>query len=121
MWKVFQCLSMIVAVALGTVAAPQSVEARGFPARGGSSAFQSDASCWTPYGPSVTNACPSVRTWYIPLPQDSSIYWTSVSAAVYAEGASSSNNVLCRMLGVDYAGNVLSNSGGSPCLSSVGR
>jgi hypothetical protein len=102
---------MIVAVALGMVAAPQSVEARSFPARGGSSAYPSDASCWIPNGPSVTNACPSVRAWYIPVPLDSTISWTSVSVTVYAEGASPSNNVLCQVFSVDLAGHILSDSG----------
>ena len=105
--KVFQCLFMIAALGLGTVAVPQPVEARSFPARHGSSAFQSDATCWSPFAATVTNTCPSKRFWTVPLLLDGTQGWVSV----VAEGASVSNTVLCRAIGTDMFGNIVTNSG----------
>jgi len=89
--------SLFVAALAATVFLPAAAsEARNFPARSGSSAFHADADCWSPFGGSVTNTCPTPRHWYLPIIFDAP-YFGTVSAWVIVEGQFLSNNVSCRM------------------------
>ena len=108
--KALRSLLVVSCTAASLVVAPQRSEAVTFPARGGSSGFFSAASCWSPYGPSMTNSnCTSPQDWYIPLTIDPA--WTQQppppgymyygTATVWAEGATASNNVGCLAQGYD--------------------
>lgn len=108
MSKIFQCLSMMAAVGLALVGSPQSSEARTFPARGGSSSWHSDAGCWSPYGPTMTNTCNSEKFWYIPLLVDGSNGgWVNVTATGY----SNESNVRCNAQGYYKEGTYFFSSG----------
>lgn len=87
-------------------------EARNFPARSGSSAFHDDAGCWSPFGGSVTNTCPTPRHWYLPIIFDATNFGY-IGAWVIVEGQFLSNNVSCRLTASNAANTAFSFSDNS--------
>jgi len=101
-------LSVIAVVGLALVGSSRVSEARSFPARGGSSSYHSDANCWIPNGPTMTNSCASEKFWYIPLLLDGTAGgWVAVTA----QGASSISNVRCIGTSSNSAGTVFIQTG----------
>jgi hypothetical protein len=106
--KLSRSLFLVAAMVTGLVASPQLSEAHSLPARAGSSAYFSDAVCWSPYGPAMTNTCASARYWYIPL-FDAGNQWVTITA----QGANNNSNVSCGATGWDKNGNYYYGSGWS--------
>jgi hypothetical protein len=97
-----------VTVALGLALLTASVaDARTLPARLGSSAFPVDATCWTPFGPTITNSCPVAKWWYVPLPIDGVGVFGTFNVTVWAQAPS--GTVACRLWTANADG-----SGGTP-------
>jgi hypothetical protein len=112
MSKALKSLSMLVAAGLA-VGSPHSSDARVVPARSGSSAFFGDATCWSPFGPTMTNAgCsdPNGRPWYVPLILDSS-FVGFISATVTATAAIFPDDVRCQLMSADKNGFTVMASG----------
>jgi hypothetical protein len=97
-------MSMIAALGLTLLGAPSLSEARNLPARLGSSAYHADADCWAPFGPTMTNVCGGVKQWYVPIIIDGTGFGT-LDVIVWAQGASASANVSCRLWTATKEGN----------------
>ena len=89
MSKMFQCLSVMAAIAIGF---SQTAEAGNLAARGGKSDFPvSEPACWGVNGATIWNKCSEGKYWYIALPN----LWGSFWIAVTAQAANNSSNVQC--------------------------
>lgn len=104
MSKALQSLSMLAAIGLAITGLPQSSEARGVPARSGSSSFFSQSACWSPNGPTMTNSsCAGAIPWYIPLILDGSFTgWYTVTVTATAQNAT--DDVRCQVMSTDKNG-----------------
>ena len=104
MSKALQSLSTLAAIGLALTGLPQSSEARGVPARSGSSSFFGQASCWSPNGPTMTNAsCAGEIPWYIPLILDGSFNgWYGVT--ITATAVNTPHDVHCQVMSADKNG-----------------
>jgi hypothetical protein len=111
MSKLVSCVSVLT-LALGAIAIPQPAAARSFAARGGASAFHSDASCWTPNGAQMTNSCGTDRYWTVPLLLDGTIFAAlNGPVTVTALGPDVWHNVSCRAQSTDKNNNTVFISG----------
>jgi len=107
MSKLVSCVSVLTA-ALGAIAIPQPAAARGIAARGGASAFHSDADCWTPSGAQMTNSCSTDKYWTVPLVIDGSVLGgLNGTVTVTALGPDMSHNVSCRAQSTDKNNNTV--------------
>jgi len=115
--KVLRSLLVVSLVSTSLVAAPHLSEARTFPARGGSAAFVSEAACWRPFGPAMTNTCDAARDWYLPLtidPVNSQFppgFMYNSTVTVRAQRATPNSNVSCLAQGYDVSRNWVFSSG----------
>lgn len=118
MSKALQSLSMFAAVGLTLAGSPLSSDARGITARSGSSAFFSEAGCWSPNGPTMTNSsCSGARAWHIPLVLDGSFTgWYNVK--VTATATTVGDDVRCQLMSADKNGIAVMSSGFFPMPSS---
>jgi hypothetical protein len=99
-----------VTAALGLALLTASVaDARTLPARLGSSAFPVDATCWTPFGPTITNTCNTDKFWYVPLPIDGVGVFGTFNVTVWAQSPTGLGLVSCRLWTANADG-----SGGTP-------
>jgi hypothetical protein len=104
MSKALQSLSMTAAVGLALAGSPLPSEARTISARSGSSAFFSQAGCWTPNGPTMSNNACGPVVWHIPLVTDGNTFgW--YYPVVTAQGGSVANDVRCLAMSSNSAGN----------------
>lgn len=112
--KMLSCLSAIVAIGLGI--APIPAEAGSIlAARAGSSAFPEDATCFSPWGPAITNVCTSTRSWHVEFllgdaPSYSGGPPQQLTVVVTVQSADANNNVLCRVISADKNGNLMPSS-----------
>lgn len=91
-----QSLSVVATFGLLLAGSPVSSEARSISARSGSSAYFSEAGCWAPHGPSMTNTCGSPVYWHIPLVLDGSTFgWYHTT--VTAQAGSAASDVFCQI------------------------
>jgi hypothetical protein len=114
MMKALQSLTMFAAAAVALAGSPLSSDARGITARSGSSSFFADAGCWSPFGPTMTNAsCAGFKPWHIPLVLDGSFTgWYTATVTATAVGAA--GNVNCQLMSSDKNGTTIMISGFVP-------
>jgi hypothetical protein len=107
---------MLAVTGLALTSTPQSLEARGVTARSGSAAFSSQAGCWSPSGPTMTNACPGAPAWHIPLILDGTFNgW--YHATVTATAATTAGDVSCQLMSADKNGTFIMMTGFFPMPS----
>ena len=111
MSKLVSCVSVLT-LAIAAVTVPQPAAARSFGARGGASAFSSQAGCFAPNGPMMTNSSCGATYWTVPLLLDGTIFAAlNGTVTVTAQGPDASRNVGCRAQGFDKLGRIVSDTG----------
>lgn len=109
--KLSRALFMTTIVGLATISASPLAQAQtsNISARFGKSDHPtSEPNCWRAYAATVTNICPTVKYWSIPLVN---VWAGRFFVTISAEGAGIGNNVGCRVAAVDSLGQLVHGPG----------